>query len=499
MTRELLELARELRRVVARFEDVDLERACRRGRGIALRCCRQRLERARDVSFTGRVLGDAHRERRRDAAVGLADHALLREIGRERRVAHLLGEAEARRQDEALEIGDVSALFAGCRLVFARRVLFGEDLERAIEILPRGNELSRAAPRVGSAEEHVDDVVERSAPAWCVMGVTVRGVRHCGAEHVGARFEGGRRDLLAIACVLRACEPRLGAYDVLDRRRGRPRGGAAVGPHAVQDPERPLDLATLRGEPCGVDREKSFPRRIDGEVRASVERVFALCGVAELCRDDLQGQPRGSEVGGYRAGLGRFACCAPCAFEILLDVVGEDRSLGERPRAFLRRDRGLHEGLDQLAEVLHLAAPLEHAHEALERLTEARVRVVRRQVVARGARLVAAAFLDLARLVEEARPARLVGRRVDLVAEPRDGGCDRLDRLDRGRGELRRARDVPRRGNSAPVIDAVAIAIVDIVDAVDLGEALFVRHPCGPELYRSAPGMGRHFASFLCS
>jgi hypothetical protein len=92
--RELFELGGEASPVAGALQDVELERARRGRRRITIGRAAERIERARNIPFARRVLGDAHRERRGDAAIGLADEAALRELGCERGVAGELGQPE---------------------------------------------------------------------------------------------------------------------------------------------------------------------------------------------------------------------------------------------------------------------------------------------------------------------------------------------------------------------------------------------------------------------
>ena len=265
------------------------------------------------------------------------------------------------------------------------------------------------------------------------------------ADHLGVRFE--RLGVEARACprVVGSGKARLGACDALDRRDRPPGRGLADVARLGRDLDRAVDLARGGRERGHVDEQEAAPCRIDRELGAPCKGLLAERRVAELRGDELEREPCGAEIARDGAGLGRLACRSARALEILLDVLGEDRALGERARALLRRDGRGDERLDQLAEVRERTTSLEQTHEALERLAEARVGVVRREVVARGAGLVAAALLDLAGLVEEARLACAVARCVDLGTEPADGGGDRLDRLDGGRRELRCAGDRARR------------------------------------------------------
>ena len=443
VTGELLELGREARAVAATLEDVDLERARRRGRGIAFGRARERLERARDVALARGVLGDPHGQRRRDAAVGLAHAAPLRELGRERGVARELRESEAGGERDALDgrrrvarpLAVRGRLVARC--VLRRRV--GEDGERAVEQLRGPAELARDAPCVGGAEEQVDDVLDAAAVSRDAARVARVGVVHRGEDHVRARLERLGERAAPRSRVVRARQPRIRHDDPLGRRGCLEARAPALVARADEDLERPVHVAAARGEPSDVDEQEPAPGRIVGELGAPGEGLLALGGVAELRRDHLEREPRGPEVGGDRPGLRGFARQTARAFEVVLDALDEERALRERARALFGRRRRRDEPFDELAEVGERAPSFEQPDEALERLAEAGVGVVRGQVVARGARLVAAALLDLGRFVEQARLARLVGGRRDLGAQAADRGRDGLDGLDRRRRELGRA------------------------------------------------------------
>jgi len=114
----------------------------------------------------------------------------------------------------------------------------------------------------------------------------------------------------------------------------------------------------------------------------------------------------------------------------------------ERARLLLRRLGGPHEGVDELAEVSERAAPLEEPDEPFERLAEQRIGVERGQVIARGARLVAGALLELTDLAEQPRLAGFLARVGELRPELGDRTFDSL--LARG-GRRRRLATSDRR------------------------------------------------------
>ena len=393
------------------------------------------------------MLGDAHRERRYDATVGLADHATRREIGRKRGVAHRLRESEPRVEDDALDRRcHLVVRAARGRLVLATRTSIGEHLERAIERLRCATELARHASCFGGAQEQVRRVLDGACvPGYAQLVATV-GIGERVADHLRACLERFGMNARTLARVVGAGKAGLGARDALDGGRRRPCRAVTFVARVRSDVERAIDVARSRRKARHIDQQEPPPCRVGREVRASGERLFALRRVAELRRDELEGQPRSAKIARPRAALGRLACSAACAFEVLLYVLEEERALGERSCALFGRDRGGDERLDELAEVRERPPSLEESNEALERLAEAGVGVVRGEIVARGAGLVTAALLDLASLVEEASLPLSIGGGVDLGAQASDRGGNRLDGLDGRRRELRSAGDHAGRG-----------------------------------------------------
>src|SRR5262249_48640562 len=157
-------------------------------------------------------------------------------------------------------------------------------------------------------------------------------------------------------------------------------------------------------------------------------------------------QPGLRGLGLRRRDLGGLERRALRAGEILR-LIFEVRGLREeRARALVRVLRRAMERVDDLAEVLPPAPALEQTHERFERLAEARIAVVRGEVVLRGAGLVARALLDLAYLAEQPSLARLVGRGRNFEAKLGDGPLDFAKRAFGCRRRSRNVRDGIRRG-----------------------------------------------------
>ena len=233
--------------VAAVGEHVELQRARGQAPGVAGDRARQRLERTRGVPLGGRVLRDAHRERRGQARVLLGGEAPLGQSRARRRVARLLGDADARVRDRGL----------GDRRFFGRQRR--DQLERAVERRRGPVELpeDRAAPRRRAATRR--PAARAGAPS---AGRRARRPAPSSAmrlvEQRRRRLERRRVGLGAGAPLVGSRDARVIVGELLEQRRRRPRHVRARA-RAPRGRARGRCRPPRRPPPCARDRAGAAP------------------------------------------------------------------------------------------------------------------------------------------------------------------------------------------------------------------------------------------------
>ncbi len=414
---EGLELRGERARVPAVGEHVELQRARRQTPRIVRDRPRERLDRSRRIAHRGRVLGDAKGQRRRQAAVLLGRQPPLGHERGERGIPGLLGDSDARVRQRRRRERHVAA-------VEPREVLEG-----AVEDGPRAVHLPHQAARLRAAQPRVDETGRLPHPRRHPEGVASGSVGERLLHQVRDRIESVRVHLAPRPRLLGA-RARVLAHDLLQLGRRNPRRLRPETARLFQQRDRGVDLPRGRREPRPVHEQQSAPGRLPCEPRALRQPLLAGRRVPRSPREHLEGEPGASLLGGRRAlHLGRLPR-RRLGFRQLARYVGLVGGPHEqRAHLLVGRDGGTRQRVDELPQVLETPSLLEQPHEPLEGLSEHRVGVERRQVIAGGGGLVAGALLEIRDGREQAGLAATVGRRRELGAKPAHRLLHRLGRF----------------------------------------------------------------------
>jgi hypothetical protein len=357
---------------------------------------RDGFERLDAIALAHRLLRDAHGERGREAGVLLRHEPSLRELRGERLLTHQLRDANARgehgRANDRIAV-DRGALDGG-RGGVGRR-------ERLIEERGGASELARDAVDVGCAKPRVDGVRRLANPTRNAKLVPAIGVHDGLVDQRGLRLDRRRVRLGALLRFVASRRAGLGAGEALGRDRHGERRAAAKAARRGETVKREVHVAGVGRNARKVEVQETLPGRVRRALRALAERLFAEGPVAGARGQHLEHQPGLERLWAGQVERRRFARGGGGAERVLLHVLEKRCPHEQRASRLLRRRGRAGDRVDDATQVLEGLAPLEQAHEALERLAVRRIRVEGREVVARRGDLVARPLRQLAELPEQ--------------------------------------------------------------------------------------------------
>ena len=318
--------------VLARIDQhVQLPRARRKGSGIALDGPTQRRKGLRRITAARSEVRDAHRERGDRGAVRLSFEPPLRQRRGEGRVAEELGQAHSR----------VQQCRSDQRIRFA---LLAQGDDGPVENRGGRAGLTCEPLHLGGAEKRVGNVGALASPARHAELVAALGLAYCLGEQRALRLERGAVGDGPDPGVVGAGDAGVGLRDpLLGDRRSEGRASAELA-RLLGELERAIDVAPLGRDVREVEEQQTLPGVVLRPCRTLEQRLRAELGVAQLGRDQLEGQ---GGRGGLRCvgllsgrGLEGFLGGSSRAVEVGTDVLEVGRAHHERPRLLRRSQRG---------------------------------------------------------------------------------------------------------------------------------------------------------------
>ncbi len=189
--------------------------------------------------------------------------------------------------------------------------------------------------------------------------------------------------------------------DLLEHRRGRPRGLRFEVAGLLDQRDRSLDVVGAFDEAGAIEQQQRSPCRMVSVVGSVRQRFEPRRRVRGSPREDLERQPCARLLGGRGAlDAARIEDRGLRVGHVARNVRLVRRAHQQRADFLVGRGGRPRERADDLAEVLQTASFFEQANQPLERFAKQRVGVEGRQVVARGGWFVARSLVKVRYLSE---------------------------------------------------------------------------------------------------